>query len=297
MQKEHLPSPVQLPLNRLSNEIFVIIGHNRLHRQTIHRWSFNSAHVARASQRQIQRAGNRGCRQGEHIHVCAQHLEPFLVCHPKTLLLVDHDQTQILKLYVRLNEAMCSNHNVHCPTSKRSHRFRLLTLGTETRQQIHPHRIFGHAFGKSVEVLLGKNRRRHQHGHLFACHDRLECSANCHLGFTEPNVPANQPVHGLFPFHVTLGIIDGLNLILRFLINKRGFELALPCRILIKGMPAFSFTHCLDTKKFRSQITYCLLGFFLCFFPALSSKHIQGRIHLARTHVFTNQMGFTHRHI
>ena len=85
-------------------------------------------------------------------------------------------------------------------------------------------------------MLLRQHRRRHEHRRLLAAHHGFERRANPYLGFSEANIPADQPVHWFGPFHVTFGLDDGPHLIRRFLIDERAFELALPRRIHAERM-------------------------------------------------------------
>ncbi len=82
--------------------------------------------------------------------------------------------------------------------------------------------------GERAAVLLGQNRRRHQHRHLVAGIDRFERGAHGQLGFAVADVAAQQPVHRPRLTHVVLDGGDGGELIGRFAVGKRGVEFALP---------------------------------------------------------------------
>ena len=101
-------------------------------------------------------------------------------------------------------------------------------------------------------MLLSEHGGRHQHGHLFAVHHRLEHRPYGHLGFTEAHVPADQSVHRQVALHVLLGVVDRLHLIVRFLVHERRLKLALPRGVLAKGMAALGLAHGLDPQQFRS---------------------------------------------
>ena len=53
----------------------------------------------------------------------------------------------------------------------------------------------GHPLAEAVKVLLGENRRRHEHGDLVAAIDRLERGPHGDFGLAEADVAAEQPVH------------------------------------------------------------------------------------------------------
>ena len=58
--------------------------------------------IAHPGQRHIQRAGDGGGGQGQHIHFGAQLLEMFLVGHAETLLFIDDHQSEVLELHILL---------------------------------------------------------------------------------------------------------------------------------------------------------------------------------------------------
>ena len=70
-----------------------------------------------------------------------------------------------------------------------------LTGGEEAGEHLDPDRVAGEPVGEGVAVLLGEQRRRHQHGDLLAVLDRLERGADGDLGLAEPDVAAHQAVH------------------------------------------------------------------------------------------------------
>ena len=58
------------------------------------------------------------------------------------------------------------------------------------------------------KVLLGKERRRHEHHDLLPILDRLEHGTQCDLGLAESHIPEDQPVHRPFRLHVSLHVGD-----------------------------------------------------------------------------------------
>ena len=67
--------------------------------------------------------------------------------------------------------------------------------GEEAREHLDPDRVGGEAVGEGLEVLLGEQRRRHEHGGLLAVLDRLEDRPHRDLGLAEADVAADEPVH------------------------------------------------------------------------------------------------------
>ena len=69
-------------------------------------------------------------------------------------------------------------------------------------------RVVAQALGERAEVLLGEDRRRHQHQHLLAGVRRLERGAQRDLGLAVADVAADQPVHRALGLHVGLDRLD-----------------------------------------------------------------------------------------
>ena len=72
----------------------------RLNRQAVFRRRFDHAHIAQTDQRHVQRARNRRRGHGQHVHILAHFLQPFLVRHTEALLLIHHQQAEVLKFHV-----------------------------------------------------------------------------------------------------------------------------------------------------------------------------------------------------
>ena len=76
----------------------------------------------------------------------------------------------------------------------------------------------------------------------FAVEYCLESGANGYFGFTETHVSANEAIHGVGFFHVSLGRFNGFHLVGGFLVRKGRFKLALPLvvhseRVALLGVP------------------------------------------------------------
>ena len=65
----------------------------------------------------------------------------------------------------------------------------------EPGQHLDPHRVAGEALAERLEVLLGQQRGRHEHGHLLAVLHGLERGPDGDLGLAEADVAAHQAVH------------------------------------------------------------------------------------------------------
>ena len=66
-------------------------------------------------------------------------------------------------------------------------------------------------------MLLGEDRRGHQHQRLLAGLGGLEGGAQGDLGLAVADVAADEAVHGVRRLHVVLDLVDGLGLVLGLL--------------------------------------------------------------------------------
>jgi hypothetical protein len=94
------------------------------------------------------------------------------------------------------------------------------------------------ALDQRLLVLEGQHRRRREHRHLLAVHDRLERGAHRHLGLAVADVAAEQAVHRRGGFHVPLDVGDGRGLIRRQLVGERPSNSSCQCVSGEKAKPA-----------------------------------------------------------
>ena len=126
----------------------------------------------------------------------AQRLELLLVLDAEALLLVDDDQAELLEPGRRLQQPVRADDDVGRAVGRPCSSVSLgLLRRLEPGQLPDLDRELAHPLGERVEVLLGEQRRRHQHGHLLAVLHRLERRPHRDLGLAVADVAADQPVH------------------------------------------------------------------------------------------------------
>ena len=81
-----------------------MLQHVGLHRLAVGGGLLQGGHVPDAGQGHVQRPGDGGGGQGEHVHLFRQLLEPLLVGDAEALLLVHHQQAQVLEPNVLLQQ-------------------------------------------------------------------------------------------------------------------------------------------------------------------------------------------------
>ena len=228
VQEKHLAAPVQLALNGVADDPFIVLRDDGFHRQPVLGRRLNGAHVARAGQRQVKRPRNRSGAEGQHVHQLAEQLELLLLHHAEALFFVDDDQSQVLEPNVVLHQPMRADDDVHSAGAQILEDTLLLASGAETGEEFDLHRIIRHPLAERIEMLLREHGGGHQHGDLPAIHHCFERGANRDFGFAEADVAADQPIHGFGFFQVRFGFQDRANLVGRFLVNECALKLPLP---------------------------------------------------------------------
>ena len=112
----------------------------------------------------------------------------------------------------------------------------LLGRREEAAEQLDPDRVGRIALGEGLRVLARQQRRRDQDRRLGAVLHGFEDRPHGDLGLAEPDVPADQPVHGPRLLHVGLDVRDGLELVLRLDEAERRLHLGLPGGVGAEGV-------------------------------------------------------------
>ena len=225
---EYLAAPGHFPGDGLPDQLIVVFHHIRLNGQTVLGRLLQHAHIPDSDEAHVKCPGNGRGGQSQHIHILLHLLDFFFVGDAESLLLINDQNAQILKLHIRRQYPMGADDDIHQSFFQILHGFLLLGRRAEAAQQIHPHRKFLHPLGKGVVVLLGQNGGGHQVNHLFPLLHRLECHPDGNLRLAVSHVSADQPVHDLSAFHVLFGRLDGRQLILRLLEGEHFFKFPLP---------------------------------------------------------------------
>ena len=93
----------------------------------------------------------------------------------------------------------------------------IFLVAAKPRDHLDANRIILEALAKRVPVLLGEDRRRHQHGDLPAVHHGDEGGAQRDFSFAEAGVAADQPIHRLDARQVADDVVDRRLLVRRLL--------------------------------------------------------------------------------
>ncbi len=228
VDEEHLSLPQQLPADRLAHRPLVVGPHVGEDGLALGGGGVEDGEVADAGEAHLQGAGDGRGREGEHVDVGPEALDGLLVGDAEALLLVDHQQAQVLELDVVREEPVGADDHVDAPVGQPVDHLLGLAGREEAGQDLDPHRVAGVALGEGAEVLLGEQGGGDEDGGLHPLLDGLERGPDGHLGLAEADVAADQAVHGAVGLHVVLHVLDGLELVGRLLVGEGVLQLPLP---------------------------------------------------------------------
>ena len=226
-----LAFPGQLPPAGFLHQLAVIFHDIGLDRTPVHRRLLKQAHIPDPHQTHMQGPGNGSRRERQHIHRLPKLLDLLFMPHAEALLLIDHQEAEVMKCHVLGQQPVGPDHDVHGPFRQALQRLFRFLRRTEAGQHADIYGVACQPLDKGVKMLLCQNGGRHQVSHLPVVLYRLKCGTDRHFGLAEAHIPADQPVHDLIGFHIPLGILDGPELIVRLLIGEGLLKLVLPDRI------------------------------------------------------------------
>jgi len=200
------PTAIELTQDGVAYEPGRGFGHARLDGQPVLRRCLDDAHVTHAHERQVERAWDGRGREREHVDLGLELLQALLVGHAETLLLIDHDEAEILEVDVLAEQTMGADDDVHRARFEPRQRVLLLTLGHETAQRTHGHGIGRETLLERDQVLGREHRRGHQYRHLRARLDGLEGGAQRNLGLAVSDIAHDQAIHGRVPLEIGLDV-------------------------------------------------------------------------------------------
>src|SRR5689334_879991 len=164
------------------------------------------------------------------------------------LLLVDHQQCQILELYGLAEQGMGADHDIDRAIGETRPHLCKLRGRNEPRGLRYVHREAAKPLRERLEVLARQQCRWYDHSHLLATDRRKEGCAQSDLGLAEADVAANETVHRTSRSKVLDRCVDGRELIIGFLIGKARAELVISTRAdrQTRRFPQLSFRGNLD---------------------------------------------------
>ena len=129
---EDLPAAVELAQDRVADEPGRRLGDARLDRQPILGRRLDDAQVADPGEGQVERPRDRRRRQGQHVDLATELLEPLLGGDAEALLLVDDDQPEVAEPDVLAQQPMRADDDVDGAVGKARDRRRLGPMARRT---------------------------------------------------------------------------------------------------------------------------------------------------------------------
>ena len=83
-----------------------------LDRPAQRRWCGDQAHLPHAREAHVEGAGDRRGRKGQHVYVFSQRLDLFFLVDAKALLLIHHQQTQLLEAGAFGEQLVGTHHHI-----------------------------------------------------------------------------------------------------------------------------------------------------------------------------------------
>ena len=297
MQEVHLAAALQFAQYRLAHEALGLLAHEGLDCQSALGRGGDHREVANALERQGQRARNRRGRQRQHVDFGAQRLQPLFLPYAEAVLLVDDDEPEALELHVLSEQLVRADHDVDRAGIESRDRIGNLFRRAESRQLDDVHRPLREAVSEGVEVLLGEQRRRAQHCHLFAADHRGEARAQRHLGLAEADVAADQPVHREARAHVLQHRVDR-GLLVRRLFKAEAFgEGFVVVLAELEGVPLARGAQRIEVQQLRGGVAHLLGRLATRLVPLAGAELMQWRGGGIGAAVTADQMQLRDRHV
>ena len=167
--------------------------------------------------REIEGARNRRCGEGEDVDLRTQCFQLLFLTHAESVFLIDDDKPEIPVAEIASKQLVRADEDVHASAFHAFGDAIDFLLRAEARDHLHADRPVGETVGEGLEVLLGKQGGRYEHCDLLPrCHGDKGC-AHGNFGLAEPDVAANEAVHGATTGHVGQHGLDRLFLVRGFL--------------------------------------------------------------------------------
>ena len=172
VDEEDLPAAPHLAQDRLADQALVEAAHLRAHRDAVGRRRLDHRQVAQPAKAIWSVRGIGVAVSVSTSTVSLQLLDALLVRDAEAVLLVDHEQAEVLEDDVLLEQRVRADHEVD-PAAREAvaHGARLLRR-REARERLDRDGEALEAAPEGLEVLLAEHRGGHQHGHLLAGHHR-----------------------------------------------------------------------------------------------------------------------------
>ena len=146
-------------------------------------------------------------------------------------------------------------------------------------------------------MLLCQHCCRRQHRHLFAVKHSLKGSTQSHLSFSVTYITAEQTLHRLRLFHISLDFGNRLQLVRCFLIRKGCFKVLLQLTVRRKSMSGHNLPLCIQTQQLLRQLRNRLSRLSRSAFPVIAAHFRQTRHTALAADIFMQHTDLLYRNI
>ena len=297
VDEETLPAPRQLVANGRADELFIERHQPGLHGQPVGRRGLDQGQIAQAQEAHLERARDRGGRERQAVDRLLDRLDPLLLAHAESVLLIDDQQAEVAKLDVALQQPVRADDDVHAARGQFLADLLQVGGGAEPAHQLDAHRKGGEAPGEGPGVLPREQRGRHQDSHLFAVHGDLEGGPHGDLGLAVADVAADQQVHGMRLLQRLGDLLDRPLLVGCFLILEtggKGFRLRAVGR---EGVAGGDRADRVQVEQIFGQFFDRPFGPFGGAHPGRAAQPIQAGMAAFHADIFLDQVEPVERHI
>ena len=127
-------------------------------------------------------------------------------------------------------------------------------------------------------MLLCEYGSGNQVSHLLIFLHSFEGRTDSDLCFTESHISADQPVHYLGAFHISLHRIDGIQLVLRLIIREHLLKFLLPHAVSTVTVAVALHAFCIKIHQLLRNGIHCPLCLFPGVMPLLGSQLVKLRL-------------------
>ena len=226
----------------------------------------------RPGQRHLQRARDRRRAHRDHVDLELELAQQLLLLDAEALLLVDHQQPEVLRAHVARQQPVRADQDVDLALREALDRLALLGGRAEPRHVLDHERLVAQALGERAVVLLGEDRRRHEHHHLLAVAGGLDRGAQRDLGLAVADVAADQAVHRPLGLHVGDHVLDRVALVGRLAVREAGLEVAQLLGELRERVAAAALALGVEVEQLAGQLLRGAAGARLDLVPARAAE-------------------------
>ncbi len=277
VQEEGLALARDLALERLAHELLVVLADVGLDRPAALGRRLDHADVAQAGERHLQRARDRRRAHRDHVDLELHLAHQLFLLDAEALLLVDHQQAEVLRAHVAREQPVGADQDVDLALGEALDRLALVGGRAEARDVLDDEGLIAQALDERAVVLLGEDRRRHEHQDLLAVAGGLDRGAQRDLGLAVADVAADQPVHRALGLHVGDHVLDRVALVGRLAVREVGLEVAQLLGELREGVTAAALALGVEVEQLAGQLLRGAAGARLDLVPARAAELGQRR--------------------